>query len=119
MPVNERDISIIEKIYRYCMEIEEAHESFQRSYEKFLASSLYKNAVCLCLMQIGELSKNLSEQFRQEHKEIPWRQIRGMRNVVAHEYGEIDTEIVWESATEDITELERFCKGIIAASIDD
>lgn len=45
MAISERDYSIIEKMYQYCIEIEEAHTSFNYSFEKFSNSSLYRNAV--------------------------------------------------------------------------
>lgn len=63
-----RDISIIEKIYNYCNEIDEAHNTFNKSYDNFKVNSVYKNAVCLCLMQIGELTNNLSEDFKNLRK---------------------------------------------------
>lgn len=53
MSKNSRDREIIEKISRYCVEIEEAHAAFQKSYDAFVKNSVYRNAVCLCLMQIG------------------------------------------------------------------
>ena len=83
MAISERDLQIIEKMQQYCVEIQEAHDQFQKTYDRFLNVSLYKNAVSLCLMQIGELSTHLSEEFKETYKKIPWKQIRGMRNVVA------------------------------------
>ena len=64
----------------------------------------------MCLLQIGELSNKLSEEFKTAHKQIPWRAIRGMRNVVAHEYGKIDVETVWETAENGTLELMEFCQ---------
>ncbi len=113
MPTNERDLSIIRKIYKYCLEIEEAHTVFGKSYELFKKETVYKNAVSLCVMQIGELSNHISNEFKSENCSIPWREIRGMRNVVAHEYGNIDTDIIWETATENIIQLKDFCEKII------
>lgn len=113
MESNERDFAIVEKMIAYCCEIEEAHEVFHTSYVEFIENSVYKNAVCLCIMQIGELSNHLSENFKEKHSNIPWKQIRGMRNVVAHEYGNIDTATVWETVLEDIPEIKRFCESIL------
>lgn len=113
MPFSQRDLSIIEKIYKYCIEIDDAHKAFNKSYESFVKETVYKNAVSLCIMQIGELSTHLSEEFKEKNHLIPWRQIKGMRNVVAHEYGSIDTQIVWETATDNILEIKQFCEIIL------
>ena len=113
MELSSRDLTIIQKMLGYCREIEEAHESFGKSFEVFQNNSVYRNAVSLCLMQIGELSNHLSDAFKESYNSIPWNQIRGMRNVVAHEYGHIDTAIVWETATEDILIIESFCRNIL------
>lgn len=96
MPINERDKMIIKKIIRYCDEINMAHHEYNCSFEIFQTNPTYKNAVALCLMQIGELSNKLSEEFKENHRQIPWKAIRGMGNIVAHEYGKIDEVTVWK-----------------------
>lgn len=106
-----RDIGIIEKIYNYCVEIDAANDTFNSSYENFKINSVYKNAVCMCLMQIGELTTKLSDDFKNNNSDIPWREIRGMRNIVAHEYGHIDYETVWETIEDGIPVLKSFCKN--------
>ncbi|MBQ0110326.1 MAG: DUF86 domain-containing protein [Oscillospiraceae bacterium] len=113
MQAEERDLAIIQKIYKYCTEIDDAHLKFGKSYDSFKNDTVYKNAVSLCIMQIGELSNHISEDFKAKNDFIPWREIRGMRNVVAHEYGNIDTEIVWETATENIAQIKEFCERIL------
>lgn len=51
------------------------------------------------LLQIGELTNSLSEEFLTTHPEIPWKQIRGFRNIIAHAYGTVEPSIVWEIIT--------------------
>lgn len=75
------------------------------------SAAILPNAVAMCLMQIGELTNKLSQEFKDDHKEIPWRAIRGMRNMIAHEYGNIDEETVWETAENGTNDLKRFCLG--------
>ena len=111
MPVNNRDRQVLEKIIRYCDDIEFSHNEYQRSFKRFSENPTYRNAVALCLMQIGELTGKLSDEFKNENTQIPWRAIRGMRNVVAHEYGKIDVETVWETAENGTAELKAFCKA--------
>lgn len=109
MQVNDRDLQILSKIVVYCNDIEHAHNEYNRDYTVFCSNPTYRNAVAMCLMQIGELTNKLSQEFKDGHKEIPWRAIRGMRNVVAHEYGNIDAETVWETAENGTKELKEFC----------
>ncbi len=113
MQISDRDTQILEKLVKYCMEIEHAHHEYNRDYETFCSNPTYHNAVALCLMQIGELVGKLSDEFRSENTQIPWRAIRGMRNVVAHEYGHIDMETVWETAENGTCELKEFCQKML------
>ena len=113
MPAKARDVDIIEHILRYCVQIETAHEDFGRSAGRFSESTTYQNAVCMCILQIGELVGRLSNEFKAEYSEIPWHRIRGMRNYVAHEYGSIDLEVVWYTATNSIFDLTQFCKKLL------
>ncbi len=108
--MNERDIDILNNILKYCNQIDEANRQYDSSIENFEENSVYRNAVAMCVLQIGELAKHLSEEFKlQTNDEIPWYQIQGLRNVVAHEYGKIDLESLWETITEDIPQLCEFC----------
>ena len=109
MQVNARDLQILSKIVGYRNDIEHAHKEYNRDYAVFCSNPTYRNAVAMCLMQIGELTIKLSQEFKDGHTEIPWRAIRGMRNVVAHEYGNIDEETVWETAEGGTQELKEFC----------
>ena len=106
---DKRDIEILRHILRYCDQVEMAHADFGASRERFNSSTTYQNAVCMCILQIGELVGRLSEAFRAKHAEIPWHKIRGMRNFVAHEYGHLDLDIVWFAATRSVPELGGFC----------
>ena len=67
----------------------------------------------MCVFQICELASHLSDTFRAEHPELPWHQIRGMRNLFAHDYGNMDTTGIWETACEDIPAVEAFCRSFI------
>lgn len=116
MEISSRDADVVDKIRRYCIEINEAHMAYNKSYDSFVSNSVYRNAVCLCLMQIGELANHLSAEFKETYKQIPWRAIRGMRNVVAHEYGKIDVATVWETAEDGVGNLMDFCDSILQAT---
>ena len=105
----DRNISILEHIVGYCDQIEETIRRFGNDYGVFSADAIYRNAAALCVLQIGELAGKLTDEFRAEHPGAPWRQIRGMRNIVAHSYGTVDPEVTWEILTEDIPKLKTYC----------
>ena len=65
------------------------------------------------LIQIGELSNGLSDDFIEQYNKIPWRQIIGMRNRIVHGYDTINLEIVWNTANESIIELKNYCIKIL------
>lgn len=83
------------------------------SYAVFSEDPIYRNAAALCILQIGELVGKLTEDFRAAHPGVPWRQIKAMRNIVAHSYGTIDPEVTWEVMTEDIPALKSYCSNIL------
>lgn len=57
------------------------------------------------LMIIGEATKKLTEEFRNAHKNIPWKKMAGTRDVLIHSYEEADLEIIWDIATTQIPEI--------------
>jgi len=75
------------------------------SYEEFLADKKTQDAVIRQLEIIGEATSNLEETFKNDNPEIPWREISDFRNVLAHEYWDVDLAIVWEAIHEDVKTL--------------
>lgn len=109
----DRNLSILEHMVSYCNQIEETVDRFGNEYALFASDAIYRNAAALCILQIGELVGKLTDEFREAHPAVPWRQIKAMRNIVAHSYGTVDPETTWEIITEDIPELKRYCSVIL------
>jgi uncharacterized protein with HEPN domain len=81
------DISIaIQQTLLYAREID--RNNLQENDEK-QAAILYR------LIIIGEATKRLSNEFREQYPMIPWRQMAGLRDVVIHDYDELDFDILW------------------------
>ena len=114
MTPHERDLSVIKHIMRYCDEIIDAVSKYELSLERINSENIYKNALSMCILQIGELTNALSEEFRLSHQEIPWREIKRMRDKAAHHYGMFDVNALWETITEDIEPLKKFCITTLA-----
>lgn len=106
-----RDRQRILHILNYCRDIDAALERFGKDYGVFASDKDYHDVVAFRILQIGELAGNLSDELRREtSKEMDWRQIKAMRNIVAHHYGKIELEIVWDVAVNDIPMLIGFCE---------
>ena len=75
------------------------------SFEQFSKDKKTRFAVERQLLAIGEAAIRVSISFQKNYSEIPWRQIVGQRNVLAHEYGEILVERIWLVVKEEIPKL--------------
>jgi uncharacterized protein with HEPN domain len=65
---------------------------------------------------IGEAARRISESFRAQHPEIPWRQIVGLRNILSHDYGSVDDGRVFAVAQSRIPELITQLKRLLLPS---
>ena len=66
----------------------------------FLADKRTQQAVIMSLIVLGEAATKVMDaypDFANAHPEVPWRNMRGMRNRIAHGYFDIDLEVVWET----------------------
>lgn len=82
----------------------------KHSRAKFLADELVQRAVERELAILGEAARALSEGARQAHPRIPFRQMIGLRNLLIHDYGRVDVELVWAVVKNDIPALLRDLK---------
>ena len=71
----------------------------------FRADTQKQDAVIRRIEVIGEAAAHLSEATRQAMPELPFRKMRGMRNIVVHDYANVDLRIVWEVATVEVPKL--------------
>ena len=75
---------------------------------------MYRSALLRELAVIGEAASALSDRFVAEHPELPWKQIRGFRNRVVHEYWDTDWAIIEEIVTTSLPELQRIAASSAA-----
>jgi uncharacterized protein with HEPN domain len=64
------------------------------------------------LQVIGESVRSLDPTFRQRHPQVPWREIAGMRNILIHNYGRVNLNIVWETVVARLPELKSQIRAI-------
>ena len=109
-----KNIDVVRHIESYCKDIENTIKRFGKDQNVFEDDVDYRNSICMSLLQIGELTGHLSEEFKEATKEsVYWPAIKGMRNVFAHDYGAIDYNRVWDTVNEDIPLLLEFCQKTI------
>lgn len=105
------DLQRLEHIRDYCDEIQKTIARYGKSFAIFDRDPDYQRSVCFCILQIGELSGRLSPGFREATaNRIQWGPIKSMRNLVAHSYGSMSRDIIWETAVTDIPVLRAFCE---------
>lgn len=63
------------------------------------------SAILYQITIIGEATKRLSPKIRQQHPEIPWRDIAGIRDILVHEYDQVDLDVIWDVVQSKLPEL--------------
>lgn len=114
MKKGDKDYQRLIHIVKYCEKLSAIYTQMgnydtftdKGNYEKIDVSSFY-------IGQIGELSHGLSDEFRKEHNDIPWKQIVDMRNTLIHRYGTRDTMIIWDVIADDIPILNEKCRKLL------
>lgn len=91
-------ILAIQKIGRYTSHL---------NHDAFINDELIVDAVARNLEIIGEAARQLPEEYKRAHTEIPWTQIAGLRNRIVHDYFGLDLEIIWQIIQHDLPELEK------------
>lgn len=74
----------------------------------FMQDREKQSAVLHQLMVLGEAVKRLSTDFREAHADVPWSNIAAMRDRLIHLYDDVDLQVVWDAATEDVPKLLSF-----------
>ncbi len=97
----------------YCEQIEGTLERFNHDKELFCSDYVFFNACNMCIIQIEELAGNISDDFREAHTEVPWKELRGLRNIYAHNYQGVDYELAWETLVSDLPQIRKSCVKIL------
>lgn len=98
-----RDSIILEKIIS---EIDIALGMIKNiEFDSFDNNEILKRAVCMTVINIGELVKSISSETRTGCTDIPWRAIAGFRDIAAHKYQTLHMSDVYKTVTEDFPEL--------------
>lgn len=94
----------ISEIEKYTKDISE---------DEFAKSTQVQDAVIRRLEIIGEAAKNIPSAVKEQYNFIPWKKVTGSRDVLIHDYFEVDLESVWDTVTKDIPKLKQDIKKIL------
>jgi uncharacterized protein with HEPN domain len=95
----------------------EAIEAYSvSSYDEFLADTKTQDAILYNLIIIGEAANRISDEFREQHYNIPWSSLIGTRNIIIHGYDQVKLQIVWEILQRDIESLKTEIKRVLESS---
>lgn len=104
------NIQVLSKIRDYCSQIETTKCRFGNNYYNFVNDDDYQKSISMSLLQIGELTTHLTDDYINLTKNIvDWRSCKRFRNIVAHRYHTVSFETVWKIANDEIPVMKHFC----------
>ena len=98
-------VAAVERVQRYTAGMDLAG---------FLADEKTIDAVCFCFGVIGEAARHVPEEVIAANADLPWPEMRGMRNVVVHEYFGVTLETLWKTAREDLPAILERLRSLLA-----
>jgi len=114
--VSDNDKILIETIITYCDTLTDAVRDYSINETVLEQNLAFRGMMAFFVQQIGECSQKLSADFKNRFSEVEWKAMAGLRNRIAHAYGRIDVEILWDVVENDIPELRIFCATVLGNS---
>lgn len=100
-------VEALERITSYTVDMD---------FEQFCDDPKTVDAVIRNLIVIGEGSKHIPKEIQNQAMEVPWDDMRGIRNVVVHEYFGVSLAILWETVRKDIPSLMEPLRKLLESS---
>ena len=111
MSPNDRDLGYTWDMYDAASQVQEFSKG--KLFLDYQRDKKLRLAIERSLEIIGQAAKGVSEDFRRRYPDVPWVKIIGLRNVLAHEYGEVKDEKIFLAMEKDIPVLTSQLKQIL------
>ena len=105
----------VEHIIDSILLIEEYAEGVSQA--EFFKSRHLQDAIIRRLEIIGEAVKNLPMPFRSKYTDIPWKQIAGMRDILIHEYFDVDLVLTWRVVKQELPSIKKRLAALLTDTI--
>lgn len=105
--MHERTPDYLQRMHDLCADIQSFIDGIELA--EFLADKRTQNAVAMSLLALGEVANSIHQKdlaFIEQHPQIAWKPMRGMRNIIAHGYFELDFVVIYETASQFIPPLQ-------------
>lgn len=79
----------------------------------FMDNFMMQDAIMRQIEIIGEASNSVSDEFQEKHQELPWFQMRGIRNKIVHDYRGINLDIIWDTVVNNLPPLKKQVQDIL------
>jgi uncharacterized protein with HEPN domain len=90
-----------------------------KSYRDYQRSWVLRSAVERGIEVISEASPHLDQKLKSPHKDVRWKDIAGIGNIVRHEYQRVDGQIIWKAIKDDLPPLKQALLAMRASLADD
>jgi uncharacterized protein with HEPN domain len=106
MPIKQKDKNCLQNILDSINKIDKYTQLFHNADELYNENKSF-DAVLMNFVIIGEMVSKLSDEFKQNNSSVDWSNIKGFRNIIAHQYFGIDAEEVWGIVHNELPHLKR------------
>ena len=113
--MNKRDNVILQKMLKEISVLQKSVKG--HDIKSFKSNDDKKRATAMTLINLGELARHLTPDFKIEAAHIPFKQIIGLRDIAAHGYYSLDFEFIWNTVTHSVPELKSEITKILARGV--
>jgi len=82
------------------------------NFDQFSSDFRIYDVCILNLIEMGEMARLITEEFKLGHMKIPWHKLNGMRNRFVHDYEDVNLLIIWETICDDLPRLQQVLADI-------